>query len=123
METLHQSPLPPAGTEEYISLAAAAALIRIDGKPARPSTAFRWYQTGIGGRHGQPRIHLKALRLGGRLVTKPSWVQDFLDAVAAAASAAPPAMKAVSSTIHSRSHPRRERDKQDAERRASAAGF
>jgi hypothetical protein len=125
METQNKLDLLTTEAEDYISLAAAAALIRIDGKRARPSTAFRWYQNGIGGRHGGPRVHLKALRLGGRIVTKTSWVREFLDHVAAAATPAAPSplTAGLPKLTSNRSRQRLERAKRDAEKKAAAAGF
>lgn len=125
MDARNQSASVAADAEDYISLAAAAALIRIDGKRARPSTAFRWYQNGIGGRHGRPAVRLKGLRLGGRVVTKTSWVREFLDEVAAAAAtAAPPLiLPDVTKRTSSRSHQRLDHAKGEAEKKAAAAGF
>ncbi|NOS99473.1 MAG: DUF1580 domain-containing protein [Phycisphaerales bacterium] len=69
-----------ANSPEYIELAAAARLI-----PGRPSTnaIWRWARRGVRARNGA-RIHLRHVRLGGRLLTTRLWVDQFGQTVAAA---------------------------------------
>ena len=66
---------PPA---ETISLAAAARMLPIDGKPPSPASLWRW------ARKGKSGIRLQVWKRGRNLVTTPEAVREFDAAVAAA---------------------------------------
>lgn len=64
------SPPPDA-----ISMAAAARLVRVDGKPISPTTIWRWI------RKGKLGVKLASWRIGGRIVTTEAAVREFEQAV------------------------------------------
>ena len=68
------------GTGEYITLAKAAQLA-----PGRPSSncVWRWCRRGVLARSGE-RVHLRHVRVGGKIFTKSAWVDDFGERLARA---------------------------------------
>jgi len=60
-------------TAEYITLTEAAKIA-----PGRPSTncLWRWCRKGVLSRGGR-RVHLKHVRIGGKLFTARKWVEAF----------------------------------------------
>lgn len=60
-------------TLDHITLGQASHLV-----PGRPSTncMWRWCRKGVLSRGGE-RIRLQHVRIGGRIFTKPDWVEDF----------------------------------------------
>lgn len=69
-----------ASHEDLISLSQAARL-----SPGRPSAncIWRWCRRGVLSRTGE-RVHLQHVRLGGKLLTRRAWVEDFGARLAAA---------------------------------------
>ena len=66
--------------EDYITLAEASH--RAPGRP-HISTIWRWCRNGIKSRGGE-RIHLKHVRVGGRIFTTEDWLSIFFEDVARA---------------------------------------
>jgi len=66
--------------ERYSSelLTIDVATRRFFGSTVSPFSVRRWIAVGV----GQPKIKLRAVRIGGRYFLRPSDVSDFLDAVA-----------------------------------------
>lgn len=60
-------------TTDHITLGRASHLV-----PGRPSTncMWRWCRKGVLARSGE-RIRLEHVRIGGRIFTRPSWVEEF----------------------------------------------
>jgi len=96
---------PPA---ETISLAAAARLLKVDGKSPSPVTLWRWARKGKNG------IKLRCWKRGRTLCTTPEAVREF-DAAIAEADAA---RWAEHEAEQQQAHPRAEQ----IEARAAALG-
>jgi len=64
--------------DDYIGLTAAAKR-----SPGRPNTAtvWRWARKGVRSRTGE-RTTLEHIRAGGKLFTRPEWLDQFFKAVA-----------------------------------------
>lgn len=112
-------PLP-----EYLDLTQAA-----QSTPGRPSTncVWRWCRRGVLARNGQ-RIRLRHVRLGGRLYTRRSWLDEFGQALADAdASYFGPSdtntADATSLVGETTLVQRRRREIEDAERELDEAGL
>ena len=71
-DTVERTTTDEAGDSiQYIGMAQAAKI-----SPGRPSasTPWRWAKKGVGG------IHLQHIRVGGRVLTTPEWVEEFIAA-------------------------------------------
>lgn len=69
--------------EEYLSLTHAARL-----SPGRPSAnaVWRWCRRGLRAR-GADRVRLRHIRVGGRIYTRPEWLDAFFEQLAEADAA------------------------------------
>jgi len=67
-------------TLDHITLGEASHLV-----PGRPSTncLWRWCRKGVLARSGL-RIRLEHVRIGGRIFTRPNWVEEFSQRLTAA---------------------------------------
>lgn len=67
-------------TLDHITLGQASHLV-----PGRPSTncMWRWCRKGVLARSGE-RIRLEHVRIGGRIFTRPNWVEEFSQRLTAA---------------------------------------
>ncbi len=67
-------------TLDHITLGEASHLV-----PGRPSTncMWRWCRKGVLARSGE-RIRLEHVRIGGRIFTRPNWVDEFSHRLTAA---------------------------------------
>ena len=65
-------------TEQYIPFSEVTALLP---RPVNRETIARWASRGVR-RPGGGRVHLEAIRLGGRLLTTATAVRRFLAALA-----------------------------------------
>lgn len=67
-------------SDPYITLAEATKLA-----PGRPSAnaVWRWARKGVKSRAG-PRVYLRHIRAGGRILTTAAWVEQFAHDLAAA---------------------------------------
>lgn len=69
---------------DYLSIAEGCAHVQaITGQKVRPSTnAFwRWERKGIKARSGE-RVKLRHVRIGGKIYTRPDWIEQFLNELA-----------------------------------------
>jgi len=125
------------GAEAHITLTQAAKLT-----PGRPSTncLWRWCRRGVIARNGE-RVRLEHVRIGGKLFTRRSWLEEFgrrlasadskyFDAEPAATATEPrapahepPAAAPAAPHRRQTSADRRRRRIEDAERRLNALGI
>lgn len=68
------------GLEGLITLAEACK--RVPGRP-HASTLWRWCRKGVVSRGGD-RVHLRHVRMGSRVFTSNSWIEEFGSALAEA---------------------------------------
>ncbi len=63
----------PVRVEEHLSLSEACKIA-----PGRPSTncVWRWCRRGVLSRSGE-RVHLRHVRVGGKIFTTAGWLDDF----------------------------------------------
>jgi hypothetical protein len=104
--------------EQKISLAQSTRVLGTEDKPVHLSTALRAILKGIRTPSGD-RIHLEALRVGGRWITSREAVERFASRLTAAALREP--QQASAPPIHTSRQREKELDRVD--RRLDAAGF
>jgi hypothetical protein len=69
---------PAAGTSRYLSLSQAARTLP---GHTHPSTLWRWINKGVAG------VRLRAVRIGRRVFTTQTWIEDFIQSCTAAGEA------------------------------------
>ncbi|MCE5230488.1 hypothetical protein LLG95_12965 [bacterium] len=72
---------------EYLTMRKTLPLLPMKVTPAAP---LRWARDGVLCRNGE-RVYLKHIRMGGRILTREAWIQEFFDAQVAANIAPRPA--------------------------------
>lgn len=73
-------PDPNKHHQEYITLSEAAALAP---RPPTAGAVWRWARRGLPTSDGR-RIHLRHVRVGGRVYTTEQWLHQFFEELAAA---------------------------------------
>lgn len=70
------------GEDGLLSLSAAGRLeaVRIDGRPVSPAAISRWASRGRKSRSGL-MVRLRTCRVGGRVATRASWIEEFVEAL------------------------------------------
>jgi hypothetical protein len=71
-------------SEKVFSFAKIARLPPLPKDGVNPSTLWRWHNLGVRRRADGVRVHLQALKVGGRLLTSVEAVARFLEALNAA---------------------------------------
>lgn len=115
-EQIHTPPIHPHHKmDEHLTLTEAAKIA-----PGRPSTncMWRWCRRGVLSRSGE-RVHLRHVRVGGRIFTTARWLDEFGRMLAAADTAYFRKTEDDASQSAPRSQPKRRRDRFNQHRHES----